>query len=71
MGDVFPRGLLTFSAIVKGKKVFDPRTSTTAWSANAALCLRDYLTSDYGLGANSDEINDTVFSTALILVMRM
>ena len=63
-GDVFPQGLPTFSAIVKGKKVFDPRTSTTAWSSNAALCLRDYLTSDYGLGAESDEINDTVFSTA-------
>jgi len=63
-GDVFPQGLPTFSAVVKGKKVFDPRTSTTAWSSNAALCLRDYLTSDYGLGAESTEINDTVFSTA-------
>ena len=61
---VFPQGLPTFSAIVKGKKVFDPRTSTTAWSSNAALCLRDYLISDYGLGAESTEINDTVFSTA-------
>ena len=63
-GDVFPQGLPVFSAIVKGKKVFDPRTSTTAWSSNAALCLRDYLISDYGLGAESTEINDTVFSTA-------
>ncbi len=61
---VFPQGLPTFSAVVKGKKVFDPRTSTTAWSSNAALCLRDYLISDYGLGAESTEINDTVFSTA-------
>tara|TARA_B100001939_G_scaffold276480_1_gene244741 strand:+ start:6857 stop:9757 length:2901 start_codon:yes stop_codon:yes gene_type:complete len=61
---IFPQGLPTFSAIVKGKKVFDPRTSTTAWSSNAALCLRDYLISDYGLGAESTEINDTVFSTA-------
>jgi len=61
---VFPQGLPTFSAIVKGKKVFDPRTSATAWSSNAALCLRDYLISDYGLGAETSEINDTVFSTA-------
>ena len=63
-GDVFPQGLPTFSAVVKGKKVYDPRTTSTAWSSNAALCLRDYLTSEYGLGAESDEINDTVFSTA-------
>jgi hypothetical protein len=62
--DVFPQGLPTFSAIVKGKKVYDPRTATTAWSSNAALCLRDYLTSDYGLGVSGTEINNTVFSTA-------
>ncbi len=61
---IFPQGLPTFSAIVKGKKVFDPRSSATAWSSNAALCLRDYLISDYGLGAETSEINDTVFSTA-------
>ena len=61
---VFPQGLPTFSAIVKGKKVYDPRTTSTAWSSNAALCLRDYLVSDYGLGVEGTEINDTVFSTA-------
>lgn len=62
--NVFPQGLPVFSAVVKGKKVYDPRTGTTAWSDNAALCLRDYLTNDYGLGAEASEINDTVFSTA-------
>lgn len=61
---VFPQGLPTFSALVKGKKVYDPRTTSTAWSSNAALCLRDYLVSDYGLGVNGTEINDTVFATA-------
>ena len=61
---VFPQGLPTFSAIIKGKKVFDPRSSATAWSANAALCLRDYLTADYGLGVAGTEINNTIFSTA-------
>ena len=63
---VFPQGLPTFSAIVKGKKVKDPRTGTTAWSDNAALCLRDYLVSDYGLGVDTaiNEVNDTIFSTA-------
>jgi len=62
---IFPQGLPTFSAIVKGKKVFDPRSSATAWSANAALCLRDYLISDYGLGVSeATEINNTIFSAA-------
>jgi len=61
---VFPQGLPIFSATVRGKKVYDPRTTSTAWSSNAALCLRDYLLSDYGLGVAGTEINDTIFSTA-------
>ena len=32
-----------FSATVRGRKVYDPRTGTTAWSANPALCAADYL----------------------------
>ena len=53
---------------VKGKKVFDPRTSQTAYTDstgkvignNPALILRDLLTdTTYGVGATSDEINDT------------
>ena len=39
----FPNGLPNVRCMVKGKKVFDPRTSTTVWSANAALCAADYL----------------------------
>ena len=31
----------TFTARVKGKKVFDPRTELTAWSDNPALCVAD------------------------------
>ena len=34
--------------LVKGRKVLDTRTSTTAWSANPALIVRDWLTSDWG-----------------------
>ena len=45
---------------VKGKKVYDPRTATTAYSANSALCLLDYLRNDrYGKG-----IPDSGFETA-------
>lgn len=60
--NVFSNGIPLFTAEVEGKKVFDPRTSTTAWSANAALCIRDYITSAYGL--NDAAIDDTMFSAA-------
>lgn len=62
--DVFASGIPSFSAVVKGKKVYDPRTSTTGWSANAALCTRDYLISEYGLNTPTATIDDTYFSTA-------
>lgn len=31
------------TCVVKGRKVYDPRTGTTAWSQNPILCLRDFL----------------------------
>ena len=60
--DAFPNGLPLVTATVKGKKVYDPRTATTAYSNNAALCVRDFITSAYGL--SDDQIDDTVFSAA-------
>ncbi len=63
--ETFPQGEPQISAVVKGKKVYNPNTSSTAWSANAALCLRDYLTSGYGINADSDEVDDTSFITAM------
>lgn len=49
--DKFFGGVPNISALIRGKKVYDPRTTLTAWSQNPALCLNDYLTnSDYGLG---------------------
>ncbi len=62
--DIFPTGIPNISAVVKGKKVFDPRTALTSWTDNAALCIRDYLTSDYGFSCDSDEINETYFIAA-------
>ena len=56
----FGGGMPAVSFVVKGKKVFDPRNSQTAWSDNPALCIRDYLTDTrYGLKATSTEINDS------------
>lgn len=63
--EAFPQGEPQISAVVKGKKVYNPNTATTAWSANAALCLRDYLTAGYGIGAESDEVDDTSFISAM------
>ncbi len=58
-------GIPDITALVEGKKVYDPRTATTGFSNNPALCIRDYLTnSRYGKGLSSGEINDTAFSQA-------
>ncbi len=57
-------GTPNISAIVKGRKVYDPRTTLTAWSDNAALCVLDYLISDIGLGASIEEIDVNSFIAA-------
>jgi len=45
-------------ALVQGKAVFDPRTNTTAYSTNPALCVIDYLTDTYlGMGIPSSKID--------------
>ena len=62
--DIFPNGIPVITAVVSGKKVYDPRTGTTAHSDNPALCLRDYLTSKYGLAEEAVNIDDTLISTA-------
>jgi hypothetical protein len=63
--DAFPNGVPTFTATVKGKKVYNPDTDTTAWSDNPALCLRDYLTSSYGLAELSANIDDDLVNAAV------
>ena len=60
--DIYPNGVPNISAEIQGKKVFDPRTSATAFSSNPALCIRDYLLdTNYGLNADATEVNDTNF----------
>ena len=61
----FPSGIPNISAVIRGKKVLDPRTGNTAYSANAALCLRDYLTdTSLGMGMTAAEVDDTAFGVA-------
>jgi len=54
------------SCVVKGKKLYDPRTETFSWSDNPALCIRDYLTNTlYGCGVQaSSEIDEDSFISA-------
>jgi len=60
----YPNGIPNIKVLVKGKKVYDPRTATTAWSNNWALCVRDYLGSEYGLRCTSAEIDDAAITLA-------
>lgn len=62
--DVYPTGVPSISAIVRGRKINDPRTGTTAWSQNPALIARDWALYQYGGGAAADEIVDSAFIAA-------
>lgn len=56
--DKFPQGVPNITAVIKGKRVYDPRTQVFAYSDNPALCLRDYMIDqDYGLGETASNIN--------------
>ncbi len=63
--DWFPYGIPNVSAEVTGKaQILDPRTNTTAYSNNWALCVLDYLKAEYGLAAADDEIDLASFISA-------
>ena len=65
--DSFPNGVPTVSAVIRGKKVFNPATNVTAWSDNPALCIRDYLTSSYGLDQPQNRIDDDLVNAAVTI----
>ena len=62
--DIFQSGIPQMKFKVRGKKLYDPRTTTTAYSNNAALAIYDYLTSAEGFGCSSTEINSTLINAA-------
>ncbi|MBL4699871.1 MAG: hypothetical protein JKX85_01305 [Phycisphaeraceae bacterium] len=63
--NTFPTGIPNITAVVKGKKVFDPRTSQVNYSNNTALCSLDYLQNQrYGLRATDAEIDSSSFIAA-------
>lgn len=42
----FQNGLPDINVLMKGRKLYDPRTGLTQWSSNPALAMYDYLTSE-------------------------
>lgn len=47
----------SITAVVRGRRVYDPRTSTTAWTENAALIAADWLRDQtFGLRAAAAEV---------------
>lgn len=60
----FPNGAPVVTAKIRGRKVYDSRVPTTTWGDNPALCIRDYLTADFGLSETSANVNDTLFEAA-------
>jgi hypothetical protein len=54
--DIFPTGVPQITAVIKGAKILDPRTSTTAWSQNAALIGYDWARYAYGGACATTEI---------------
>jgi predicted phage tail protein len=63
--ELFPSGIPVVTTLIKGVKVYDPRSETTAWSENPVLCLRDYLTNTrYGRGIDPSLIDDVSFNLA-------
>ena len=63
--DIYPSGIPNLSFAIRGAKVYDPRTGLTAYTDNAALCIADYLASEYGPpGASYGNINQAALIAA-------
>tara|TARA_R100000541_G_scaffold12415_1_gene20862 strand:- start:2802 stop:5546 length:2745 start_codon:yes stop_codon:yes gene_type:complete len=56
--EIYVSGVPNVSFVVKGKKVLDPRSASTAYSNNPALIAYDYLLdTEYGLGESAANID--------------
>lgn len=63
---VWNTGIPNISAVVRGKTdIYDPRTATTGYSTNWALCVNNYITSSQGLNCNyATEIDEALLIAA-------
>jgi len=59
----FQGGLVPIEVLLRGKKLYDPRTTLTIWSQNNALAIRDYLISPM-CGVPAEDIPDDFVITA-------
>ncbi len=62
--DVYPTGIPNVTAIVRGRKVWDPRSdpgnpAVKSYSTNAALCALDYTIAGFGFEAPLAEVHET------------
>lgn len=57
--NIWPNGIPNIKAVIRGRKCYDPRSATTVWTRNAALCARDYLRFQYGVNAADAKLDDT------------
>lgn len=62
--NAFPNGLILPAFLVPGRKVFDPRTNSTAHTSNTALVALDYVRSEFGYNAPDGEIDWDSFAAA-------
>lgn len=67
--NTFATGIPNITAFVKGRKVLDPRDSTTKYTANGALLVYDYLRLQEneltpGIGADSTSIDETQLNSS-------
>ncbi len=62
--EAYPTGVPSISAVMRGARVYDPRTATTAWTQNPALIARDWSLFAYGGGCTSAELNEPSFTAA-------
>lgn len=61
----FSGGQPEVEVTVKGLKVYDPRTTTTAWSENPILIARDLMVNaEYGAGISSSLLDSTSWNAA-------
>lgn len=67
--EIFPNGIPNVTCDIEGKNdIYDPRTATSGYTDNAALCVADYMSlSHYGIGAGigaADGINTNALIAA-------
>ncbi|VTU32310.1 hypothetical protein H4CHR_02986 [Variovorax sp. PBS-H4] len=60
----FQGGMPSFTARVRGKRCYDPRTGTTYYTRNPAICLADFLQSEAGYLALPEQIDQNALIAA-------